>query len=99
MCSLSSSSKCPRRSFLQPKLCKHHAIVYPALVIPGRSARTEPGISRFRVRLYEAPRNDGANAHEPSLPCEGIGPAILTLGARPSPLARCFDERRLPAAV
>src|SRR5581483_12034623 len=27
-------------------------------VIPGRCDSIEPGISRFRVRLYEAPRND-----------------------------------------
>jgi len=28
-------------------------------VIPGRCDSIEPGISRFRVRLFEAPRNDG----------------------------------------
>ena len=29
-------------------------------VIPGR-AKHEPGISRFRVRIFDAPRNDGVN--------------------------------------
>jgi hypothetical protein len=28
------------------------------LVIPGRRVSVEPGIARFRVLLFEAPRND-----------------------------------------
>jgi hypothetical protein len=34
-------------------------------VIPGWSERTGPGISRFRVRVFDAPRNDerAANIH------------------------------------
>ena len=34
-------------------------VVFIPDVIPGRSARTEPGISRFRVRCCASPRNDG----------------------------------------
>src|SRR5246127_4547694 len=47
----------------------------------GAMRSIEPGISRFRVRLFEAPRNDGAIAKGPQLPADKPISAIAT--ARP----------------
>ncbi|MGX1319300.1 hypothetical protein AB7M17_002753 [Bradyrhizobium sp. USDA 377] len=33
---------------------------------PGAMRSIEPGISRFRVRLFEPPRNDAPNVHVPA---------------------------------
>src|SRR5579883_1720757 len=52
-------------------------------VIPGRSDRTEPRISRFRVRCCASPRNDGRQTQTVTLRCrrkaaasKGDGPAL-----------------------
>src|SRR5205823_13521734 len=34
-------------------------LMTPYNVIPGWCVSTRPGISRFRVRVFDAPRNDG----------------------------------------
>src|SRR5271165_640299 len=57
-------------SFLTPSATVTLPLRYsPSLfpVIPGRCVSIEPGISRFRVRLFEAPRNDGRGNVAPSL--------------------------------
>jgi len=49
-----SSSRCCA-SHLAPPVILHCSS--SCTVIPGRSVRTEPGISRFRVRCCAPPRN------------------------------------------
>ena len=46
---MAASAKGGEKSY--PRVC-------PLGVIPGRSVRTGPGISRFRVRCFASPRND-----------------------------------------
>src|SRR6476646_3437845 len=50
-------------------------------VIPGWCVSTRPGISRFRVRCFASPRNDGswiASSHPPS-PEDGLRPTRVFL--------------------
>src|ERR1700752_395676 len=58
----------------------------------------EPGISRFRVRLFEAPRNDGRTGHAHGmLPCMRAGAAVrkcpLDCGAENDSPARGSAQR------
>src|SRR5262245_14694744 len=56
----------------------------------GAVRRTEPGISRFRVRLFEAPRNDyggESRAHQPSSSALRGSSTVLTFSSLIVPLA------------
>src|ERR1700687_1271541 len=84
-CMWEPPTRCPRRKRLFSPASREHRCH------SGMRRRRRPGISRFRVRVFDAPRNDGAalglNAAEPPSAVIGLPFDFRWLSAMPRNVA------------